>query len=400
MLLGHIKKISVAVVATHPIQYHVPWFRALAHRPEVALEVWYLGLPNAVQQGTGFGVAFSWDIPMLDGYRWRYLKGDLPRQDLRRGFSDTSLEDLTRLLDDERPEVLLLTGWQSWPLIQFARAARRLRIPCLVRGDSNAMKPRPLAVRLWHRWLLSNYDAFLYVGKANRDFYLRYGVPKERLFEVPHFVDNMRFEAAAKLLAPKREELRRRFCVPADAVCFLYAGKLAPKKHLMDMLEALALTRDAPGGKQMHVLVVGSGELMQKAQAFAATNRLPVSFAGFLNQSEMPCAYTAADCLVLPSDYGETWGLVVNEAMACGLPVIVSDRVGCGPDLVEPDVTGNIFPFGKVDALAALLARMAMHREDLQHMGKRAQVQVLGKYSVDRAVAGTLAAAQSVTKQR
>ena len=128
-------------------------------------------------------------------------------------------------------------------------------------------------------------------------------------------------------------------------------------------------------------------------------SRVPVTFAGFLNQTEMPAAYAVTDCLVLPSDYGETWGLVVNEAMACGIPAVVSDRVGCGPDLVEHDVTGLVYPFGDVEALADALRTLAIRPAQLAEMGARARDRVTD-YSVERAVAGTLEAVRYVATKR
>jgi glycosyltransferase involved in cell wall biosynthesis len=137
---------------------------------------------------------------------------------------------------------------------------------------------------------------------------------------------------------------------------------------------------------------------MEEARALAVRERIAATFAGFLNQTEMPKAYVAADCLVLPSDYGETWGLVVNEAMACGLPAVVSDRVGCGPDLVEDGVTGRIFPFGEVAALAGVIRSLADRPARLVEMGRRASDRIT-RYSVDAAVAGTLDAVRYVTRR-
>jgi len=134
---------------------------------------------------------------------------------------------------------------------------------------------------------------------------------------------------------------------------------------------------------------------MNRAQNFAKNNGLPVSFTGFLNQTEIAQAYVAGDCLVLPSDYGETWGLVVNEAMVCGLPAIVSDRVGCGPDLVEEGITGSIFPFGDVDALAKKMIDLASDSRKAEEMGQRAKQLVLQNYSVEKAVEGTMKAIEA-----
>ena len=126
----------------------------------------------------------------------------------------------------------------------------------------------------------------------------------------------------------------------------------------------------------------------------SSISHLPTaSFAGFLNQSELPAAYTAADVLVLPSDGGETWGLVVNEAMACGLPAIVSDAVGCAPDLIEEGKTGFTHPMGDSAALAQCLMRLAeMRRHNIDF--STALSQKLIKYSVKAAVEGALEAAE------
>jgi glycosyltransferase involved in cell wall biosynthesis len=149
----------------------------------------------------------------------------------------------------------------------------------------------------------------------------------------------------------------------------------------------------------LHLLVVGTGELMDTAQEFATSRRLPVTFTGFLNQTEITRAYTAADCLVLPSDYGETWGLVVNEAMACRLPAIVSDRVGCGPDLIDEGKTGASFPFSDVPALAEKMVELSASADRLQAMGKEAKERI-HHYSVEQAAAGTMAAIDFVLNER
>jgi len=244
-----------------------------------------------------------------------------------------------------------------------------------------------------HRLLLSRYQAFLAIGDSNRAFYRAAGVADARVFSAPYFVDNDRFAASARALRSERAALRRRWGIPDEAVCFLFAGKLEPKKHVLDLLRAMAQLRRCAA--DTHLLVVGAGTLAEEAKALVARDAIAASFAGFLNQSEMPGAYVAADCLVLPSDDGETWGLVVNEAMACGLPAIVSDRVGCGPDLVAHGETGMVFPFGDVNRLASMLQSLAAQPERLARMGERARERV-SAYSVQRATQATLEAVRHV----
>lgn len=381
-------KRRLAIIATHPIQYQVPWFQRLAQVPGIELTVYFALLPDAVQQSGGFGNPFNWDVPLLEGYTWEALINTSRHAELGK-FWGLSTPGVSSVLRKNRPDAVVITGWHSYPLLQALWACLRLGIPRLIRGESNAMKPRTAAVKALHRLLLSRFDAFLTIGQSNREFYSGNGIVQERMLSCPYFVDNARFQQGARDLAANRLAIRRTFQVPEDCVCFLFVGKVQQKKRPLDLLKALDVLKAE--GHKIHLLIVGTGELLDEAKRFAAERRLPASFAGFLNQSELPRAYVATDCLVLPSDYGETWGLVVNEAMACGLPALVSDRVGCGPDLIQDGVTGRVFPFGDVKALAKQLGELASRPDLLATMGSNARRRI-GEYSVDNAVDGTLRA--------
>lgn len=383
----------LGIVATHPVQYQVPWYRALAGRPDVDLTVYYALLPTPEQQGVGFGVEFAWDVPLLDGYRWVELPNAARAPSLGR-FLGSRTPTIGGVLARDRPDATIVSGWHALPLLQATRACGRLGIPCLVRGESSGLRARPPWVQALHRRLLARFDACLAIGEANRGFYRSNGVPAERIFTVPYFVDGSRFQQQAERLRPRRAALRRDWGIGPDDACFLFVGKLVPKKRLLDLLRACELAwRDE---RSVRVLVVGTGEVWEEARDLARRLDLPVTFTGFLNQSGISRAYVAADCLVLPSDYGETWGLVVNEAMHHGLPVVVSDRVGCGPDLVEDGVTGRVFPFGDVGALARVLVELARDRARRQAMGESARRWV-ERFSADRAVEGTLEGVAFVT---
>lgn len=386
----------VALFATHPIQYQVPWFRRLAACPGLDFQVFFGMIPDAGQQGVGFDLAFEWDIPLLEGYPWMVLENASSNPGLGT-FGGCSTPGVGGVLRDWRPDVAILTGWHSQMMLQALWACLRLRIPRLVRGESNAILPRQWLKRTGHRMLLKRFDAVLAIGKANRSFYEMANVPAERIFDCPYFVDNERFSASAAQHRPNRAELRAKWQIPTDACCFLFAGKLIAKKRPLDLIAALAAARDQ--GASVHLLMVGTGELLNEAKALAARDEVPVTFAGFLNQSEIPEAYVAADCLVLPSDAGETWGLVVNEAMASGIPAIVSDQVGCGSDLVITGETGAIYPLGDIDALARKIVEFAIDPNRVRSMGRNAQERVLTRYTVDRAVEGTLAAIRAAIRK-
>lgn len=388
-------RVKVAIVATHPIQYQVPWFQALAREPRIRLLVYYALLPDPKQQGIGFNVPFAWDIPMLAEYEWQALLNTGTRPGLT-GFFSNSTPSVRAVLASDRPDVVIVTGWHALPLLQALWACMVLRIPRIVRGESNALRHRPGWIRLIHRTLVSRYDACLAIGKANREFYLGNGVEPARLFPCRYFVDNQRLRVRFDSVKPDRMALRAKWRIPDSAFCLLYVGKLQSKKRILDLLQALQIAKQRRN--DLHLLIVGTGELDQEARALVTKAALPVSFAGFLNQTELPQAYAVGDCLVLPSDYGETWGLVVNEAMVCGLPVIVSDRVGCGPDLVEPGVTGAVFPFGDVLAMADCLCALAADLARTGALGRHAEERIRD-YSVQHAVAGTLRAIDFVLGQ-
>ena len=382
------------IAGSHPIQYQTPLFQTLAEAPGLRSEVLYLTLPGEETQGLGFGVPFRWDVPLLEGYAWHEAASGRGRG-ITAGYRGVWLRHPMGELGfgpaRERPDALLLTGWHFLGMVQLFLAARLQGLPVLLRMDSNAFRPRswPLALTYW--FLFRGITVGLPVGAANARWYRQYGVPQNRLVASPHFVDNAYFGARADALRPERSELRSRWGIPAEAFCFLFAGKLQAKKHPIDLMEALRLLMAEPQAPAVHLLMVGTGPLEEACRAHATRHRLPVSFAGFLNQSEMASAYAAADCLVLPSDHGETWGLVVNEAMACGLPAIVSDLVGCAEDLVLEGLTGLVSRFGHPPALAAAMGRMAADPGAAARMGATARERVNGHFSVENAAEGILA---------
>jgi glycosyltransferase involved in cell wall biosynthesis len=201
-------------------------------------------------------------------------------------------------------------------------------------------------------------------------------------------VDNRRFERDMELLRPQREAVRRQWGIAPDATVFLFAAKFINVKRPSDFVSAVG--RSASANSSIVGLMAGDGPLRAQCEQQARAAGAPVRFTGFLNQSRIPEAYAAADALVLPSET-ETWGLVVNEAMACGLPCIVSDRVGCGPDIVDRGVTGDLYPMGDVEALAARL----LHHGNLAAMGRNAQRKI-ESYSVEAAASAMLKAVDTV----
>jgi glycosyltransferase involved in cell wall biosynthesis len=386
----------LAILVTHPIQYQVPLFRRLAKEPELQVKVLYCRIPDARAQGNEFGIAFQWDIPILEGYDFEVLQEHPASRPLAGGFKRSDATAIRKSIERGGFDAVLISGWNARSYFDAIKVCRQLGIPSLVRGDSNALRRRPW----WKRWLLRsflrNFSAYLIVGKSNADYYRQHGAPEDRFFPTRHFVDNQRFAARADELAPERDALRHKWAIPSGKVCYLFCAKFIVKKRPMDFLRAIedAVAQGAP----VHGLLVGDGELRPECEKFTGRHKLPATFVGFLNQTEIPSAYVAADCLVLPSDYGETWGLVVNEAMACALPAVVSDRVGCGPDLIMEE-TGRTFPFGDHQVLGRTLAELAHSPEKLTTMGQAARRHV-ENYSIEAAARGIVSAVQFVCAEK
>lgn len=384
-------KLRVGFLTTHPIQYQVPVFRHLAQSAELDFTVYFCQIPDAAMQGAEFNVPFQWDLPLLEGYAYHVLKNVSPNPGLV-DFQGCDTPEISEVIRKGRFQAFVINGWHVKSGLQALYACRRYGVPCLVRGESNDLRQRAGWKRFAQRWLVQQYAGCLAIGRANADFYRARGVPARRLFSAPYCVENDRFALASdpvRIIAA-----RQRWQIADDAVCYLFSGKLIDKKHPLELLRAF---HDAQLPDHVRLLMVGDGPLRADCEAYVRQHRLHVSFTGFLNQTEMLDAYAACDCLALPSDAGETWGLVVNEAMAAGKPAIVSDLAGCAADLIRPNETGAVFPFGDWQALSRLLEHGAHHRAELRGWGHQARDHI-ARYTPQIAANGIVEAIRTVAR--
>lgn len=376
---------------THPVQYLAPWFRYISSRcSEIDLTVLYAVQPTPEQQGVGFGKAFVWDVPLTEGYRSKVLR-PLHKEGVvhSSSFWGVNVAEIKKAIYDTQPDVVLINGWHSVTQLRALWACREKRIPVLYRGDTHlGNAPDGVMRLLWlakTRLLLRLFDGYLSVGARAREYLQKFGAHDEQIFNSPHCVDNDFFEMAARpyQFHSGKSAVRKSFGLEDDFVV-LFVGKLEPKKHPLDLINAVGRL-----GKGISLLVVGSGSQEKECRALAQKLGVRAVWAGFLNQSEIGRAYAAADCLALPSDWGETWGLVVNEAMATGLPCVVSNHVGCAPDLIVKSVTGETFSMGDIDALAAALDSIWVQSKS-GHCWKSACKTKIAAYSFKEATAGLL----------
>jgi glycosyltransferase involved in cell wall biosynthesis len=351
-------KKRVAVIASHVIQYQDPFFRLLAADPEIDLTVIYgsrAGLE--VYRDEDMGTSLRWDIELLAGYRSEFLRNF--------GFSDgyTRLINpgvVMKIMSGRFDAVILMLGWGSITALLAMAACRATGTPIMMFGDSSYPPPEttiPRKIRgLFLRAVTALTSRFLVSGALNADYYAHYGADRKHFFGVPWAIDNERFANASRFEAGEREAMRARFGIRPGDVAIVFSAKLVARKDPMTLLRACAQMRQR---HRAALVFLGDGELRPALDAFVREEQLErVTFAGFVNQTELPKYYAMCDVFVLPSLY-EPRGSVINEAMACGLPVIVSDRTGAIGDIVREGENAFVFPAGDAARLATGLDRLA-----------------------------------------
>ena len=380
----------LAIVSTHPIQYHAPWFRGLAAHPDLKMHVYYCHTATPEEQArAGFGVAFDWDVPLLTGYPHSFLQ-NIAHPAGHGRFTGFDTPEIAKIIRERHYDAVLVNGWHYKSAWQAIWAAWQSDVRVFVRGDSHLRSLRSRPVRLTklvaYRRFVPRFDACLAAGEWSREYFAHYGARPARIFFVPHVIDVGYMVSESHRLRAMQSELRRQWGLRENSVVFLFVGKFTETKRPLDFVRAVYNASRNEGS--VEGLMVGDGPLRGVCEDFVRSHHAPVSFAGFLNQSQIVRAYASTDVLVLPS-IAETWGMVVNEAMACRRPCLVSDRVGCGPDLVLPEETGIVFPHCNVPALAASMVRLARNPAHIAAMGRNAHDR-LQSYSVEAAVEGVL----------
>lgn len=394
--------LRLTAVLTHPAQYMSPWFREItASCPELSLTVLYAAVPAPQQQGVEFGEAFSWDVDLLEGYDSRTLLAPQPGQRFdSSSFRGVDVSGIEAAIRETRPDVVLVPGWHSQYYLRALAACRRLGIPVLYRGDSNLFTAPDGLRRLgWHartRMLLRLFSGYLSVGTRAREYLERHGAPEPLTAHSPAAVDVDYFAAGRTDVAATgaRGASRQEFGAGPDDFVVLFAGKFIARKRPHDVLQAVQQL-----GPRAMALMVGNGALAPALKQAAVELGVRVHWPGFLNQSALRRALVAADCLALPSDALETWGLVVNESLAAGTPAVVSEHVGCGPDLIVPGVTGEVAATGSVESLAGALQRVRRGLAEGRITAAACQAQAR-THSYGAATAGMLRGARRVVAHR
>jgi glycosyltransferase involved in cell wall biosynthesis len=360
---------KLAVLMSHPIQYHAPLMRHLAAHPEIDLTVYYmtdLGIREAIIPE--YGIAMKWDVPLLEGYKSVFLRNWSRWKDKYTAWSTFNPGIVLEIWRNEYDALLIYSYIKPTDLMAMA-IAKLTRIPVFFRGDVllhtrvRGLKARlkDFFLRLW----FGNVNVVLPIGTRATEFYHYYGVPDTRLIFAPYAVNNEFFMGEIDRWHCQRDDQRKEIGIPPDMPVILFVALMRPVKRASDVIQAF---EQAVPDKSF-LLMVGSGSQVPELEQYCKEKHLKnVLFTGHKNQSELAKYYALADLFVISSE-SETWGLVVNEAMCAGLGVLASEGVASAIDLVIPERNGYIYPVGDITTLAKYMTQLVNAPELRQRMG-------------------------------
>ncbi len=363
---------KLAIITTHPIQYNAPLFKLLNGRGNIQIRVFYTWGKQVLEKkfDPGFGKNIEWDIPLLEGYDYEFVE-NISVDPGSQHFRGIDNPELITKIKGFRPDGILVYGWSFKSHLKVLRHFYG-KVPVFFRGDStligksNGLKSRVKSLFL--KWVYSHVDKALYVGTRNKEYFREFGLIDRQLVFCPHAIDNKRFMDEGKYVG-KVAEWKSELNVPLLSTGFLYAGKLDDNKNVGLLLEAFT---DA--GENAYLVIAGNGILEFELKSKYSSNK-NIFFLPFQNQQQMPVLYRMADVFVLPS-LTETWGLGINEAMASGRAVLVSNTCGAAIDLVKEGANGYTFQSGNKLDLVEKMKFLTRAKEELSEMKKSSLLEI------------------------
>lgn len=365
--LTRLKK--MAIITTHPIQYNAPLFKLLADRGNIQIKVFYTWGSTVLENkfDPGFEKTINWDIPLLEGYEYVFEK-NISADPGSHYFKGIDNPELINHIEEWGADTVLVFGWSFKAHLQSLRYFHK-KIPVYFRGDSTLIDEKQglknIVRTLFLKWVYRYVNVAFFVGTQNKLYYLKHGLRENQLAFAAHAVDNDRFIDRYGTYTAKALEWRHELKIADKDMVFLFAGKLEPKKDPELLIRAFIIMQQP----DTHLIMVGNGVLEKGLkEKYAFVNKL--HFIDFQNQTIMPVVYRLGNVFVLPSaGPGETWGLGVNEAMACERPVLVSNKVGCAVDLVDEGKNGFIFNSGDEISLAKKMCFIFKNNSTIDQMG-------------------------------
>jgi 1,2-diacylglycerol 3-alpha-glucosyltransferase len=358
-------RMRLALITEIIAPYRIPVFNALAENPDVELYAIFLSETDAGLR--------DWQV-YKEEIRFTYRV--LPSWRSRLGKYNVLLNrQMGASLRAVMPHAVLCGGYNYLAAWSAAFWARRNGVPLLLWSESTERDARGnhRSVELLKSRFFRRCSSFVVPGRSAECYVRQFGVEHGSIFVAPNAVDLSFFSRAADKV--HQESIKRRQALDLPARYFLYSGRLVTEKGIFDLLRAYAKL-DVSLRQEVAIVFAGDGpqknRLMKMAEDIVPGD---IRFRGFLQRESLAECYALADALVLPT-HSDTWGLVVNEAMACGLPVIVTDVAGCAADLVKGGVNGYTVPRGDSDQLAIAMKALAQNPELCREMGRRSRQRI------------------------
>ena len=389
------------IFETHPVQYHAPVYRMLAQEFGIPLKVVY-GADFSVRgyKDIEFGTDVKWDTDLLGGYTYLHIADELRQAGLPvpNNYNELTGFGVKQALTENLPAAVLALGYTNSFDRSVIKQALASKVPLMVRFEANDVSQKRSGIKSFVRsialralyWRVARA---LYIGQRAKEHYLRHGVAHNKLSFSPYCVDVSHCRLGVDEIADARIRVRAQHAVGASDYMALFAGKLSARKGVREWLQA-ALSLPVEVKKNLVLAFVGAGELEAELRAQLQLADAPRSiFFGFKNQTELSEIYAASDFGVLPSVQGETWGLVVNESLHHGRPVLVSDRVGSAVNLIAEGSTGAIANPDPISLAQACLRILPICRDPRTFQRCRVQIEA---YSVRAAAKGIASAYQTL----
>lgn len=393
-------KYKLAYFVTHPIQYQAPLLKELSSHPDVILKVYFIS--NYSVDGffdEDFGVELKWDVPLLDGYKYEFL----PRigGPAKLSFLSPRVYGIGRALREEKWDAVWFHGYAHYALILGIIKAFRMKIPVLFRAESNLnYTPQNFIKNKLIRMLIKRASGLLWVGTNNKEYYKKYGARDAQLFFTPYAVNNELFQKKANEIKPYKYKLKIELGLNRDIPIILFASKMSARKNAMVLFNAYEKIINEKNLIPAYLIFIGDGEqrqlLEQRVKELALSEY--VKLLGFKNQMELPAYFVLCDLFVLPSEK-EPFGLVVNEVMNAGKPIIATTDVGAAIDLIRNDNNGYVVKSGDVNGLKEAIIKALSDDKMLSEMGNES-LRIINKWSFKEDVDGVISCLKALREQK
>ena len=321
---------KLAIITSHPIQYNAPLFALLAKEDKIDLKVFYTWGVDSIKEkyDPDFQQVIQWDIPLLEGYQYQFLE-NTSKNPGSNHFKGIINPNLNQEIEKWGADIVWLWGWAFDSHLKALRYFKGKK-EVWFRGDSTLLDEpkgfnlKKILRRVFLTWVYRYIDKAFYVGTHNKAYFVKHGLKETQLVYAPHAIDNDRFADPTGEYSKKAKEIRTKLGVSENKKLLLFVGKFEPNKNLISLVKLL-------NDKEINLLLVGNGPQEKELKEIASRN---IYFLPFQNQTMLPIIYQMGDALILYSK-SETWGLVLNEALACGIPIIATKSCGAAADLTK-----------------------------------------------------------------